>query len=198
MRFDGVGLDERTRTMPCRVVVDDPLGVTVERELSEGERDNDAARGPRALVRGMFVTIQLETQPTGGILRVPEAALKPGNRLGMVTFAEEVVPVDVLNAAGEVTGQARSAIYRDVVARTIAPWEQVVDGKTERYWLVEVSDQKLLAEARIVVQSPRGLSDGRRVLVPIETPLAKQNEVSGQARASQTNDLGTRGEAPVK
>ena len=106
--------------------------------------------------------------------------------------------MDVLNAAGEVSGQARSAIYRDVVARTIAPWEQVVDGKTERYWLVEVSDQQLLAEARIVVQSPRGLSDGRRVLVPIETPLAKQNEASGQARASQTNDLGTRGEAPVK
>ncbi len=67
-RYDGIGLDERTRTVPCRVVVDQPL-----------KRRSDAPAGPPALVRGMYVTVRIRTQPSMPLLEIPEEALRAGN-----------------------------------------------------------------------------------------------------------------------
>ena len=92
-RFDGVGLDERTRTIPCRVVVDDPRAVST---LFPGDRDpgdsdpGDSAQssesaGPPALLRGMYVTVKIlvnpRTEPGRILLRIPRDALRPGERI---------------------------------------------------------------------------------------------------------------------
>ena len=73
-RYDGIGVDERTRTVPCRVLVEEPRAVS----LRAGSAELPVA-APPALVRGMYVKILLHTTPVEPLLSVPEAAVRPGN-----------------------------------------------------------------------------------------------------------------------
>ncbi len=76
-RYDGIGLDERTRTVPCRILVDKP------REIHSSD-DNAALTGPKALVRGMYVSVILHVQLGTSLITVPEFAIKPGNLIWTV------------------------------------------------------------------------------------------------------------------
>ncbi len=78
-RIDGVGLDNRTRTVPCRVLVTEPQAVS----LTEGSPDLPVA-APPALMRGMYVKVQLHSTPTVPLLSVPEIAVRPGNAVWAV------------------------------------------------------------------------------------------------------------------
>lgn len=78
-RFDGVGVDERTRTVPCRVLVEDPQAVS----LRAGSPDLPVA-APTALMRGMYVKVLLHSQPAAPLLSIPEAAIRPGNMVWAV------------------------------------------------------------------------------------------------------------------
>jgi multidrug efflux pump subunit AcrA (membrane-fusion protein) len=79
-RFDGIGVDERTRTVPCRVLVADPRAVRVN-----GDGDGAArAVGPPALVRGMYVTVKVHSQPATKLLEIPHRAVQPGNTVWQV------------------------------------------------------------------------------------------------------------------
>jgi len=73
-RYEGVGIDERTRTVPCRVLVADPRKVRVR-----GTTTTAAAAAPRALVRGMYVQLTIHAQPDIDLLRLPSQAVQPGN-----------------------------------------------------------------------------------------------------------------------
>lgn len=90
-RFEGVGLDERTRTMPCRVVVPDPRAV--KRLDADG---GDSAVGPPALVRGMFVRLRIHARPDATLVRVPEEAIRPGGKVWVVRDQRlHIAPVEV-------------------------------------------------------------------------------------------------------
>jgi multidrug efflux pump subunit AcrA (membrane-fusion protein) len=98
-RYDGIGLDPKTRTVPCRVVIDNPrqrvlavseqvAGATAA-ETSEGsaggaDRLIDPRSGPPALVRGMYVTVRFTVVPKTPLLEVPESALRPGDVVWVV------------------------------------------------------------------------------------------------------------------
>ncbi|MFT7631274.1 MAG: multidrug efflux pump subunit AcrA (membrane-fusion protein) [Mariniblastus sp.] len=74
-RFDGIGRDESTRTIPCRITIKNPVVQT------------DA--GPRALVRGMFVKCEIVVQTSAEsdkrrFLSFPAEALRPGNEIWTV------------------------------------------------------------------------------------------------------------------
>ncbi len=64
-RFEGFGLDEKTRTVPCRVVVDQPRRA--------------GRTGPPVLLPGMFVTVEIPVEPELRLLEIPARALRPGN-----------------------------------------------------------------------------------------------------------------------
>jgi len=69
-RFDGIGRDQSTLTIPCRITIKNPV--------------IDTEYGQRALVRGMFVKcrIQVQTSADGKqrkFLSFPAVALRPGN-----------------------------------------------------------------------------------------------------------------------
>ena len=82
-RYDGVGLDQRTRTVPCRVFVENPGAVRLEG--SDGlTSESPTVAGPPALVRGMFVTVQIHAHPQAMLLRLPERAIRPGNEIWLV------------------------------------------------------------------------------------------------------------------
>jgi len=67
-RYEGSGIDTKTRTVPCRVVVDEP------RRLQAGD-------GPPALVRGMFVEVKLRVKPDEQLLEVPHEAVRPNGEV---------------------------------------------------------------------------------------------------------------------
>ena len=78
-RAEGTGIDEATRTVPCRVTVENPRSVSMG-----GGSGALPVAGPRALVRGMFVTVLVHTDPAESLLEVPEQAVRPGSRVWAV------------------------------------------------------------------------------------------------------------------
>ncbi len=88
-RYDGLGVDEKTRTVPSRVIVEEPL-----EQFPQSARPRDA--GPPALVRGMYVTVQIHADPQMRLLRLPEQALRPGNRIWKVEDGRlAILPVNI-------------------------------------------------------------------------------------------------------
>lgn len=75
-RYDGIGLDPQSRTVPIRVRVDDP-----RRVVSKSTPTFNQSGGPPALVRGMFVECTFHTKPNRPLMLVPKLALKPGNQV---------------------------------------------------------------------------------------------------------------------
>jgi multidrug efflux pump subunit AcrA (membrane-fusion protein) len=73
--YDGIGLDSTTRTVPVRIVVDNP------RQNVDVNGNPTEASGAPALVRGMYVTVQLLIEPKVNLVVVPSDGLQPGNRV---------------------------------------------------------------------------------------------------------------------
>ena len=102
-RYDGLGLDENTRTVPCRVVVDQP------RQRTPVDRN-----GPPALLRGMYVTIRLQLTPRTPLLEIPEQGFRPGNQAWCIRDGKlAIVPVKfvtLLNARDSARQKGRLAL----------------------------------------------------------------------------------------
>ncbi|MCO8121046.1 HlyD family efflux transporter periplasmic adaptor subunit [Stieleria sp. TO1_6] len=73
--YDGIGIDPSTRTVPVRLVVDDP------RHFVDAQGKPKVADRGRTLVRGMFVSIRLQLQPQTPLIVIPGRALRPGNKV---------------------------------------------------------------------------------------------------------------------
>ena len=87
-RFEGRGINQKTRTVPCRVLVAEPKRV-------------DATHGPPALMRGMHVTVTLTATPKTRLLKIPTRAMQPNNEVwtveqGRTLRVHDVEPVKVL------------------------------------------------------------------------------------------------------
>lgn len=70
-RYEGTGVDEKTRTIPCRVEIEQP---------DEARMTGDVP----TLVRGMFVTVRLLADPRHPLLEIPYAALRPNDEVWVV------------------------------------------------------------------------------------------------------------------
>ena len=70
-RTDGKGFDPTTRTVACRVVVEQPL-------LADGSR-------LPSLVDGLFVQVEIEVAPRSELLAIPHDALQPDGQLWTVS-----------------------------------------------------------------------------------------------------------------
>ncbi len=79
-RFEGVGIDEKTRTVPCRIVVPKPRKSKVI-----GDTGSTRQRvSPPTLMRGMYVDVLVHIQTNIPLVEIPERALRPGNRVWKV------------------------------------------------------------------------------------------------------------------
>lgn len=120
-RYDGIGVNEQTRTVPCRLVVDDPRRVL---EVQNGDPHNlaPALGGPPALVRGMYVRARIHCQPSTPLVRLPERALRPGKTIwllrdGKLEFQKvQVAAIDRDVAIIDATGAPFSAGDKVVVS----------------------------------------------------------------------------------
>ena len=79
-RYEGAGLDERTRTVACRVHVQNPTQVS----LRSSAQKSSLVLAPQALLRGMYVSVEFHVDPRVPLLRIPESAIRPGDVLWLV------------------------------------------------------------------------------------------------------------------
>lgn len=93
-RYDGIGLDEKTRTVPCRIVVSDPKPSQI---LVNGQPTSQIVGAP-PLTRGMYVSIEIPLKGNVSLLKIPETAIRPGNLVWVVRegklHAEKIRVVD--------------------------------------------------------------------------------------------------------
>jgi multidrug efflux pump subunit AcrA (membrane-fusion protein) len=126
-RFDGIGLDERTRTVPCRIVVDHPNKV---KELKAMDSLVETKNGPRALVRGMYVNASIHTNPSAQFVRIPEAAVRPGNKVWLVRNG--ILAIRNVTVAGvigdEIIVDAEASDIRPMERAIISPLTEAISG----------------------------------------------------------------------
>lgn len=128
-RYEGIGLDERTRTVPCRIKVDNPREFRVDGKTVEASNP-----GLRALLRGMFVDVTARIQPRMALLRLPDEAVKPGNKVWCVRGGRlEILPIDVLwREPRRVFVSAETSGLSDGDQAVVSPLAQPENGMTVR------------------------------------------------------------------
>jgi len=120
-RYGGLGVDEKTRTVPCLVEVSHP-------------RRRDVKQWPPTLVRGMFVTVEFHAAPKTPILRIPDEAVQLNDEVwtfddGKLRIHEvrvaKVLPDWILVRAGETDLKAGDKLI-------VSPLATAIDGMSVR------------------------------------------------------------------
>ena len=143
-RYDGIGLDETTRTVPCIVVVDKPDKIS-----EHGTDSGQALRGPTALVRGMYVELKIHTRPDASLLQVPTVAIRPGNKIFRVRGGIlNIITVNVISVMGDLT--------------VVTPKQQPTLGK---------QDESLMPGDQVVVSQMPSVYNGMSVKARLEKRL---------------------------
>lgn len=75
-RQEGRGIDEKTRTLPCRVIVPEPRQVRAIDRYG-ASMPNLPPGSPGALLRGMFVEVRVKVEPTVKLVTVPQEVVRP-------------------------------------------------------------------------------------------------------------------------
>lgn len=89
-RQEGGGLDARTRTLPCRVLVPDPAGVTALDRY--GQPLGQLPPGsPTSLLRGMFVQVEVQVEASRKLVAVPIDAVRPSGDIWLIRNNELVI-----------------------------------------------------------------------------------------------------------
>ena len=136
-RFDGIGLDARTRTVPCRVVVDAPRSAKTVR-AGGASSENRVTRAP-ALVRGMYVVVEIHATTNGNLVRLPERAVHPGKAVWVVRDGRLRVlrPIQLIELV-ELTSD---------------------EGEAEQYWIVDASASALTLDDQVIVTPLTAVTD---------------------------------------
>jgi len=79
-RQQGRGLDEKTRTLPCRVIVADPTAVRALDRYGAAI-PSAPATAPRSLMRGMFVQVHVHVDSPEPLVSIPEEAQRPNGEV---------------------------------------------------------------------------------------------------------------------
>lgn len=89
-RQEGRGLDEKTRTLPCRVLVPDPRAVQAI-DAYGAPMPRLPPEAPRSLLRGMFVEVLVHVDTGQPLVSIPEDALRPTGEVWVVRNGALVV-----------------------------------------------------------------------------------------------------------
>lgn len=177
-RVEGAGFDPQSRTVPCRILVDNPNQVTIQ-----GNTNDQTRSGPPSLVRGMFVEVQLHARPADRLLLIPKLGVRPGNLVwvyrpdpSLLATAEDSAAPSAINS--NVVLAEKQKLANDRIA-SIKPeeWEvgrlevlketQVIgpfqsqsksDSETsDDYWICEVKGDVLQAGMFVIVSPLPGV-----------------------------------------
>jgi multidrug efflux pump subunit AcrA (membrane-fusion protein) len=82
-RQEGSGLDEKTRTLPCRVIVAEPTAPRVIDRYGVAQTDLPPG-APRSLIRGMFVEVLVHVDSPYELVSIPEEARRPSGEVWVI------------------------------------------------------------------------------------------------------------------
>jgi multidrug efflux pump subunit AcrA (membrane-fusion protein) len=192
-RYDGVGLDVASRTVPVRIIVEEPSRYT---HVAPDGRNHEV-RGPTALVRGMYVEVELHTKPRSELHLVPRAALRPGNRLWRFKPDEGALQTVVVKLDEESSGSppAEETEPADALAkfdehawmpgwievlRDVRPLTEVrlpnADGSgDEDYWIVELNSGSLSVGDYLITTPLEGIRGDGTDAVRVERDFLTGN-----------------------
>ena len=144
-RFDGRGLDTSTRTVPIRIVVDEP--------------DTGTLNGIGNLVRGMFVELTISVFTPDSMILIPKQSLTTSNQVFVVQTSDQ--------ASGE-SGNEISGIYS--VVENVIPLRENNNDEGE-FWIIDTNACDLDVGDWIVTQRMFGLpvNDSEKSKVRIRT-----------------------------
>jgi len=126
-RVEGAGFDPQSRTVPCRILVEDPSKV-----LINGQPTSEKMRGgPPSLVRGMFVQVKLHAKPATTLLLVPKLGVKPGNIIWKYTPDASVLELNPASVTGSSEGTAKSDAVTTMPAEVAAADGTQDDGRMQ-------------------------------------------------------------------
>ncbi len=85
-RYEGSGLDAQTRTVPCRVLVEDPtdLRVIPPKDSLDNQSAADSSVSLPSMYVGMYLTIRVPVHSPVTLIEIPAVALRPGNDVWIV------------------------------------------------------------------------------------------------------------------
>jgi hypothetical protein len=125
-RQEGRGLDEKTRTLPCRVLVKDPRAVqALDRYGAPMSRL--PATAPRSLLRGMFVQVHVHVDSPEELVSIPVEAQRPSGDIWVMREGHLVVlrPRAVQAIDGRLVFEAATAGLlpgdRIVISQIVSP-----------------------------------------------------------------------------
>ncbi len=156
-RYEGIGLDPQSRTIPIRITVDRPRENSAN--VSEGSDANRSA--PPALVRGMFVNCKIKTNPRRNLILIPKLGLQPGNQVWI--FHEDQSLSHVSAASSEASRPSTDEPQnvsgewipgRLHIVRNVKTIRTIRDPKnpSQEFWVVEAREE--LRANTLVVTSP--------------------------------------------
>ena len=82
-RQEGRGLDEKTRTLPCRVIVTEPTKVRALDRYG-APLQTPPPGSPRSLLRGMFVQVRVHVDSPHQLVSIPEEARRPSGEVWVI------------------------------------------------------------------------------------------------------------------
>jgi multidrug efflux pump subunit AcrA (membrane-fusion protein) len=179
LSYDGIGLDAQTRTVPVRVLVENP------QEYIDEQGKTEQVSGATALVRGMFVHVYLLIKPKTPLVVIPARALQPGNRVFQFVPDESVLATESESSNKSESSEPAMAVKpidgetstdakfdadkwepgRVYVRKSIHPVDTLTVGTpqtpanawesqgVDRMWVCEVRDEFLRGDS-LVVTSP--------------------------------------------
>jgi multidrug efflux pump subunit AcrA (membrane-fusion protein) len=169
-RYEGIGLDAQSRTVPIRITVENPEAVWSKGKLI----DKDSNGGLPALVRGMFVDCSIKTKPNRSLVLLPKLALKPGNQIWQFVEDPSIVLADTEHVTPDtpISGNptptkpklnleewsaGRVRILSDVkVISTI----RLNSDANQEYWITEARPDMLAGSYTIVTPLANMIGDG--------------------------------------
>lgn len=164
-RYEGSGLDARTRTVPCRVLVENPTQVQVISNAGVRTQVSQSTSAKTdslpAMYVGMYLTIRIPVHSPIPLMEIPTESLRPGNEIWLVREGKlRIVKSDVMR-------REHRKIYVRLTAEGIQPGDHVITSP-----LSYVADGLSIREIAPETAETPQLSDTDR--------LEKPREVSGQ------------------
>ncbi|MEO2018974.1 MAG: HlyD family efflux transporter periplasmic adaptor subunit [Fuerstiella sp.] len=97
-RFEGSGIDRDTRTIPCRILVEEPY-----KSYVNGSAGGRATISPPSLVSGMFVGVRIKIESPVPLLQLPIDAVRPRGEIWVNRddHLERVADISVVHIEGQ-------------------------------------------------------------------------------------------------
>jgi multidrug efflux pump subunit AcrA (membrane-fusion protein) len=150
-RQEGRGLDEKTRTLPCRVLVSEPRAVTALDRYG-APLAQPPAGAPQSLLRGMFVEVRVHVDSPEQLVSIPEEAQRPSGDVWVMRDGKLVIlsPRAIQVAGGR-------AVF-DSAASGLLPGDRVVTSQLSHprdgMAVVEAAGQR--PEPAVMAEAPDG------------------------------------------